>query len=82
MTSGKANYAQQPSANGGVDISLTGFTILDGGGGYTAPVVTITDYYNTPGASGVRAMVTLDPITGIDPFRQRCLRVAATLLPS
>ena len=61
---GKANYANSPLPIGGVDISSTGFTILDGGSGYTAPVVSITDYYNTPGATGAAATVTLDPITG------------------
>jgi len=61
---GKANYANSPLPIGGLDISPTGFTILDGGSGYTAPVVTITDYYNTPGATGAAATVTLDPTTG------------------
>ena len=61
---GKANYANSPLPVGGIDISITGFTILDGGSGYTAPVVTITDYYNTPGAAGAAATATIDPLTG------------------
>jgi FtsP/CotA-like multicopper oxidase with cupredoxin domain len=42
---GKANYANSPLPVGPVDTSATGFTILDGGSGYTAPVVTVSDFY-------------------------------------
>ncbi len=34
---GKANYANSPLPVGPVDISVTGFTIVDGGSGYTVP---------------------------------------------
>jgi FtsP/CotA-like multicopper oxidase with cupredoxin domain len=61
---GKANYANSPLPVGGIDISATGLTIMNGGSGYTAPTVAITDFYNTPGANGAAASVTIDPATG------------------
>ncbi len=67
---GKANYANSPLPVGPVDVSATGFTILNGGSGYSAPTVTITDYYGTPGviaASGCSATLfaTGGVITGV-----------------
>ena len=45
---GKGNYANSPLPAGPIDITATGFTIVDGGSGYTAPVVTIADALGTP----------------------------------
>ena len=62
---GVANYANSPLPVGLVDISATGFTIVDGGSGYDpATTVTITDFYNTVGAANATATVTVDPATG------------------
>jgi FtsP/CotA-like multicopper oxidase with cupredoxin domain len=62
---GKANYANSPLPISSVDISATGFTILNGGSGYpTTTTATITDFYNTPGATGATATLTIDPLTG------------------
>ncbi len=44
---GKGNYANSPLPAGPID-TVTGFTIVDGGSGYTAPVVTIGDALGTP----------------------------------
>src|SRR5207253_8595364 len=46
-----SNYANSPLPVGPIDPSLAGFLVMNGGSGYVAPVVTITDFYNTPGAS-------------------------------
>jgi FtsP/CotA-like multicopper oxidase with cupredoxin domain len=64
---GKANYANSPLPKGPLDISASGFTIIDGGAGYTAPTVTIDDYYGTPGAGGAVCTAQLfgDGIGGI-----------------
>jgi FtsP/CotA-like multicopper oxidase with cupredoxin domain len=62
---GKANYANSPLPISSVDISATGFTIMNGGSGYSAgTIATITDFYNTSGASGATATLTIDPLTG------------------
>ena len=62
---GVANYADSPIPIGSVDISATGFTIVDGGSGYSSSTTAIvTDFYNTPGAAGAAATVTVDPATG------------------
>ncbi len=62
---GKANYANSPLPVAPVDFSPTGFTIMDGGSGYSSgTTVTITDFYNTPLAGGATATVTVDPLTG------------------
>jgi FtsP/CotA-like multicopper oxidase with cupredoxin domain len=62
---GKANYANSPLPVSSVDISLTGFTILNGGSGYpTTTTVTITDFYNTPGVVPATASIVVDPLTG------------------
>jgi FtsP/CotA-like multicopper oxidase with cupredoxin domain len=62
---GKANYANSPLPVSSVDISATGFTILNGGSGYpSTTTATITDFYNTPGATGATATLTIDPLTG------------------
>lgn len=62
---GVANYANSPLPIGPVDISSAGFTIMDGGSGYSAgTTATITDFYNTPGAAGAAATVTVDPASG------------------
>src|SRR6478736_6372454 len=62
---GKANYANSPLPISSVDVSATGFTILNGGSGYpSTTTATITDFYNTPGATGATATLTIDPLTG------------------
>jgi FtsP/CotA-like multicopper oxidase with cupredoxin domain len=51
---GKANYANSPLPTGPIDISAAtattaaGITLVDGGSGYKAPVVTVTDAFNSP----------------------------------
>ncbi len=63
---GKANYANSPLPIGPVDISATGFTIMDGGSGYAAPVVTITDFYGmTPTVISCSATLSAGMIIGI-----------------
>ena len=65
---GKGNYANSPLPAGPVDVSATGFTIVDGGSGYSAtPTVTISDAFGTPTATGATcsATVTGGVITGI-----------------
>jgi FtsP/CotA-like multicopper oxidase with cupredoxin domain len=65
---GVANYANSPLPVGPVDISATGFTVMNGGSGYSTPTVTIDDFYATPGATGAggcTATVTGGVITGI-----------------
>ncbi len=48
---GKANYANSPLPLGPIDPA--GFTIVDGGTGYSAtPTVSIDDFYGTPNAGG------------------------------
>lgn len=62
---GVANYANSPLPIGSVDISATGFMIVDWGTGYSAgTTATISDFYNTPGATGATATLTIDPTTG------------------
>ena len=55
---GKANYANSPLPTGPIDITPTGVTIMNGGSGYTAPTVTISDFYNTLGAGITPASCT------------------------
>src|SRR5437879_6936822 len=65
---GVANYANSPLPVGPIDPSLAGFLVMNGGSGYVAPVVAITDFYNTPGASppaSCTATVTATAITGV-----------------
>src|ERR1700758_1257261 len=64
---GKGNYANSPLPSGPVDISPTGFTIIDGGSGYTAPTVTVSDAFSTPGIvpATCSAVLTSGAITGI-----------------
>jgi len=58
---GVANYANSPLPVGAVG----SITVVTGGSGYVAPVVTITDFYNTPGAGGATAGTpVVDPLTG------------------
>jgi len=45
---GKANYANSPLPTAPIDITPAGILINDGGSGYTAPVVTVTDFFNSP----------------------------------
>ena len=40
---GKGNYANSPLPTGPIDV--VGMTIVDGGSGYTAPVITVTDSF-------------------------------------
>ena len=67
---GKGNYANSPLPAGPID-TVTGFTIVDGGSGYTAPVVTIGDALGTPtngipvAAASCSATLTGDVITAI-----------------
>jgi hypothetical protein len=62
---GVANYANSPLPIGSVDISVTGFTIVDGGSGYSAGTpATITDFYNTSSATGAAATLSIDPASG------------------
>ena len=56
---GKGNYANSPLPSGPIDISATGFTIVDGGSGYTAPTVTIGDVFSTPGIVPATCSATL-----------------------
>jgi FtsP/CotA-like multicopper oxidase with cupredoxin domain len=68
---GKGNYANSPLPAGPIDISATGFTIVDGGSGYTAPVVTIADALGTAtngipaAAASCSATLTAGVITAI-----------------
>ncbi len=64
---GVGNYANSPLPAGPVDISPTGFTLEDGGSGYSNPVVTITDTFNMPGIVPAVCSATLTggSITGI-----------------
>ena len=64
---GKANYANSPLPVGPVDTSLTGFTIVDGGKGYSAtPSVTVTDFYGvTPTIITCTATMSVGRIIGI-----------------
>jgi hypothetical protein len=63
---GKANYANSPLPVGPVDLTATGFTIMDGGSGYTAPVVTITDFYGvTPTVITCTASLSAGMIVGL-----------------
>jgi FtsP/CotA-like multicopper oxidase with cupredoxin domain len=54
----EANWSYSPQPRG----SVTGFTIQDGGSGYTAPVVTISDAFNQ--GTGASATATFNPNTG------------------
>jgi FtsP/CotA-like multicopper oxidase with cupredoxin domain len=54
---GVANWANSPLPIGPVSAT---FTIMSGGIGYSAPVVTITDFYGASGATGATATATLD----------------------
>jgi FtsP/CotA-like multicopper oxidase with cupredoxin domain len=64
---GKANYANSPLPIGPVDITPTGFTVMDGGKNYSAsPVITVADFYGmTPNVLTCTAQVTFGIITGI-----------------
>lgn len=65
---GVANYANSPLPVGPLDISATGFRVMNGGMDYSAPVVTITDFYATAGAvppASCTASVSSGAITGI-----------------
>jgi hypothetical protein len=62
---GTANYANSPLPVSSVDVSATGFTIMNGGSGYSSgTTAAITDFYNTPGAGGATVSITVDPLTG------------------
>ena len=65
---GVANYANSPLPIGPLDISASGFRVMNSGAGYTAPVITITDFYATPGAvppASCTANVVGGAITGV-----------------
>jgi hypothetical protein len=64
---GKGNYANSPLPAGPVDTSSTGFTIVNGGSGYTAPTLTIGDMFATPGVvpASCSAVLTSGVITGV-----------------
>lgn len=52
------NYANSPMPKG----AITGITVVNGGSGYSAPVVSITDAYYT--GTGASATAIVDPVTG------------------
>jgi len=59
-----ANWANSPLPKG----AITSIAVTDGGSGYTAPVVTITDAYNNDGITSANATAAIDAggaITGI-----------------
>ncbi len=63
---GKANYANSPLPVGPVDLSATGFTILDGGDSYTNPTVTISDFYGmSPTVITCSATLSAGMIVGV-----------------
>ena len=65
---GVANYANSPLPVGPIDPSAAGFLVTNGGSGYVAPTVTITDFYNTPRATppaSCTATVSATVITGV-----------------
>ena len=65
---GKANFANSPLPTGPIDISATGITLIDGGSGYTAPTVTVSDFFNSPGIVPAACSASVDTdgsLTGI-----------------
>jgi FtsP/CotA-like multicopper oxidase with cupredoxin domain len=57
---GKANYANSPLPTGPIDISPAGILITDGGSGYTAPQLSVTDFFNSPTVVPAKCSATLD----------------------
>jgi len=63
---GKGNYANSPLPAGPIDTA--GFTIVNGGSGYIAPVVTVTDYFTGTVANPAACSASVDAngsITGV-----------------
>ncbi len=54
------NWANSPMPTGAVG----SVTLIDPGAGYTAPIVTITDLYDSAGADGATAAAVIDPVSG------------------
>jgi len=58
---GKGNYANSPLPSGPIDITATGFTMVDGGSGYVSPVVvTVADFFTGAVANPATCSASVD----------------------